>query len=202
MGGHHNHEVIRAAGSARKNKLANIATATIKLVCGLIARDPVLASEGGHDFGDAWVHNDHIKEIKSTDSGESRRIATRSAIKLGGFSLAGAGVELMIENNLDFSPNHWLAFSIASLSVSLNMYLRRDAHRHTIDGAYSLRSHTSWDFWVSAVTLGNATLALAGTSLNPAAPIGAHLALGCAAAWDIHSHSPEDSQTSQNHIDN
>lgn len=110
MSERHNHEVRLAGASARKNKIANIASATVKLVCGFIARDPVLASEGGHDIGDALVHNDHLKEINSASRVEGKRFATKSALKLGAFTVAGAGVEAAIKNGWDFSPNHWLAF--------------------------------------------------------------------------------------------
>lgn len=185
-----NHELREIAGSARKNILANKATAVIKFAFGVFARDPVLASEGGHDLGDANVHGDHEKEANAETPEEARRFAIRSAKKLGAFSLIGAGVEAVIENKWNFAPNHIASFVVASLSLALNVALYRDAAKHTHDRSHSLRSHTYWDQYVSGVTLINAASLLAGQSVNPLLPIAAHVALSFAPVIEIYRHKP------------
>lgn len=191
----HGSELELAAGSARKNKIANIATAAIKFVGGIIARDPVLASEAGHDIGDANVHGDHEKEINATSDTEARKFALRSAKKLGAFSLIGAGIEVAAESTWDFSPNHLLGFFIATGSLAVNVFLKRDAHKHTHERAHSLRSHTFWDQLVSGVTLANASLLLGDININPAVPIAAHVGLSFASSWQIYRHDSEEIQS-------
>jgi hypothetical protein len=198
MGTHdHGSELEKAAGSARKNKIINAATAVIKFVAGIIARDPVLASEAGHDVGDANVHGDHEKEINAKSDSEARKFALRSAYKLGVFSLIGAGVEVAVENSLDYSPNKFVGFFVAAGSLAVNTFLKRDAHQHTHDRAHSLRSHTYWDQWVSGVTLTNASLLLNDVNVNPAIPIAAHVGLSFASSWEIYHHTPEAHQKEQ-----
>jgi hypothetical protein len=188
----HGSELELAAGSARKNIVANVATAILKFAAGIIARDPVLASEAGHDVGDANVHGDHEKEINAKSTAEARKFALRSAYKLGAFSLAGAGVEFALENTLSYSPNKIVGFIVAAFSLPINMFLKRDAHQHTHDRAHSLRSHTYWDQWVSAVTLTNASMVLADANVHPAIPIAAHVGLSFASSIEIYRHKPEE----------
>ncbi len=185
----HASELEKAAGSARKNRIANVATAAIKFVSGIIARDPVLASEAGHDVGDASVHGDHEKEINASSDVEARKFALRSAKKLGAFSLIGAGIEIAVESGWDYSPNHILGFIVATGSLVLNTVLKKDAHKHTHERAHSLRSHTFWDMLVSGVTFTNASLLLGDVNLNPVIPIAAHVGLSFVSSWEIYHHT-------------
>lgn len=185
----HDHELEQASKSARKNKIANLATAAVKFIGGIIAKDPVLASEAGHDLGDASVHADHEREINADSDAEARSHALKSAKKLGAFSLLGAGAEVVAGSIWEHPPNHILGFGIALGSFAVSRFLKKDAHHHTHDRAHSLRSHTFFDQLVSGTTLTNATLLLAGFEVSPVFPIATHLGLSFASSWQIYKHS-------------
>lgn len=185
------HELEAAAKSARKNKIANAVSAIIKISAAILARDPVLASDGGHDVGDADVHSEHEKELNANSSTEAKKFALRSAKKLGLYSLIGAGVEVAVENTWEFAPNHLLGFIVAGGSLALTTVLKRDAHRHTHDRAHSLRSHTLLDMGLSGVTFANASLLLSGVNVNPAYGVAAHVGLSIATSGMIYRHNLE-----------
>ena len=145
MGEHHDHEVSRAISSARKNIIANRTSALFKIGCGFLAGDPVIASDGGHDVGDNLAHNDHIKELQASTHVEGSRFATKSALKVGGFSVMAAAAEYAIESRWNIHPKPLLSFFVSGGSLATNISLWSDARQHTISSAPSLQSHTKWD---------------------------------------------------------
>lgn len=182
----HSEDTLAVAHSARKNIIGNRISSAVKIIGGLLFRDPVLVSDGAHDVGDALIHGDHEKEALSENEDDTRKYAVRSAIKLGSFSMIGAGVETAVEKVWEHAPNHPLGLVFAIGGFAMSRYFKKDAHRHSDEKAFSLKSHTFWDQMISGTTLANAGMLVAGVAVNPLIPLGLHLGFSFTSSWQIY----------------
>lgn len=160
----HDHHCIDSAklqSDAKHAAHINIGAGIIKTALGIFARSPVLVTDGVHDFGDADTYRSDGAAIAESDATKKSERKIKAANKLGGYAIAGTGLELASELLWKRPVYPGLSLAGGILSLGINYYVHRRFAHHDHDDADQIKGHARTDLWTSLATIGSSAAAFA-----------------------------------------